>query len=220
MGVPRLQSSVQQTPADIETPITLHESALPAAAAGNGGFTPVVAGTDGFGTPEVGNDGFTAAEPENDGLVPNDDGSDGLEITAAGGGLKPPNPNSVDPRGMPARPTVDREPSMPGEEADAAACDPDPSVVPAHEPEEIGMPEACGVDTPMPEQAVKLPIVEPSGEVPEIIGLTPGVPSSVAPSGIPMGPTAAPGPRPSGDVTPSGAIGAVPIPPTWPKAQL
>jgi hypothetical protein len=170
-----------------------------------------MAGTGGLGTTEVGNDG----------LVPTDDGNDGLGIMAVGGGLKPPNPNSVDPNGIPTRPTVDREPSMPGEEADAAACEPDPSVAPAHEPEDMGMPEeVCGGDTPMPGQAVKLPIVEPSGEVPEIIGLTPGVPSSVAPSGIPMGPTAAPGPRPSGDVTPIGASGVVPIPPTWAKAQL
>jgi hypothetical protein len=151
--------------------------------------------------------------------VPTEDGNDGVGITAVGGGLKPPNPNSVDPNGIPARPTVDREPIMPGEDADAAACDPEPSVAPAHEPEGIPV-DTCGVEPAMPGQAVKLPIVEPSGEVPDMIGLTPGEPSSVAPNGIPIGPTAVPGPRPSGDVTPSGAIGAVPIPPTWAKAQL
>jgi hypothetical protein len=151
--------------------------------------------------------------------VPTEDGDDELGITAVGGGLKPPNPNSVDPNGTPARPTVEREPIMLGEDADAAACDPEPPVASAHEPE--GMPVgACGVEPTMPEQAVNPPIVEPSGEVPDMIGLTPGVPSSVAPNGIPIGPTAVPGPRPSGDVTPSGAIGTVPMPPTWAKAQL
>jgi hypothetical protein len=34
-------------------------------------------------------------------------------------------------------------------------------------------------------------------------GLTPGVASSVAPSGMPVAPTGAPGPNPSGEVTPS-----------------
>jgi hypothetical protein len=141
-----------------------------------------------------------------------------LGITAVGGGLKPPNPNSVDPNGIPARPTVEREPIMLGEDADAAARDPEPSVLSAHGPE--GTPVgACGVEPTMPEQAVKLPIVDPSGEVPDMAGLRPGVPSSVAPNGIPIGPTAVPSPRPSGDVTPSGAIGAVPMPPTWAKAQ-
>ena len=151
------------------------------------------------------------------GLAPAEAGNVGLGITAVGGGLRPPNPNSVDPNGIPVRPAVEREPIMPGEEADATACDPEPSVVPAHGPEDIGMPEACGIEPPMPEHEVRLPMVEPSGS--EIIGFTPGVPSSVAPSGIPMEPTAAPGPRPSGDVTPSGASGDVPIAPTWAKAH-
>jgi hypothetical protein len=142
-----------------------------------------------------------------------------LGITAEGGGLKPPNPNSVDPKGIPARSTVERKPNVLGEVADAAACNPERSVASAHEPEDISV-GACGIDPTIPEQAANPPIVEPSGEVPDMTGLTPGVPSSVAPNGIPIGATAAPGPRPSGDVTPSAGIGSVPMPPTWAKAQL
>jgi hypothetical protein len=183
---------VQQAPEDIGTPVTGQGSVLPT----------------------VGNEGFFADEA----------GNDGSGITATGGGLKPPNPNSVDPNGIPPRPAADREPIRPGVEADAAACDADPSVVAAQLPEVMPevpevLPEGlCGVEPPMPEQAVRLPIVDPSGDVPDITGLRPGEPSSVAPNGIPVGPTAAPGPMPSGEVTPSGATGT-PIPPTWAMAQ-
>jgi hypothetical protein len=46
----------------------------------------------------------------------------------------------------------------------------------------------------------------------EAEGLTPGVASSVAPSGIPVTPTEAPGPIPSGEVTPSEAGAPVTMP--------
>jgi hypothetical protein len=59
-------------------------------------------------------------------------------------------------------------------------------------------------------------IVEPTGD-PADVGLTPGVASSVAPNGIPVAPTGAPGPIPSGEVTPSGT--PVPVV-TWADAVL
>jgi hypothetical protein len=77
-----------------------------------------------------------------------------------------------------------------------------PDVMPAIEvpvPESVGgLPkDVCGIEPPMPEHCVTVPIVD----VP-IIGLTPGVLSSVAPSGMPVGATGAPGPMPSGEVAP------------------
>jgi hypothetical protein len=56
----------------------------------------------------------------------------------------------------------------------------------------------------MLEHVVMLPGAAPNGDVPDVIGLTPGVESSVAPMGIPVRGTAGAGPIPSGDVIPSG----------------
>jgi hypothetical protein len=76
---------------------------------------------------------------------------------------------------------------------------------------DVAMPEDIGL--PKPEHA--LPVAGPSGDIPDVIGLTPGDASSVAPRGTPVGATAGAGPMPSGDVMPSGdAPGDVPIPPT------
>ena len=61
--------------------------------------------------------------------------------------------------------------------------------------------------------------MEPRGDVPAAVGLTPGVAISVAPSGIPVTPTGAPGPIPSGEVTPSGMGAPVPTV-TWAHAVL
>jgi hypothetical protein len=57
-------------------------------------------------------------------------------------------------------------------------------------------------------------LVEAIGDVPDIIGLTPGDASSVAPMGILAGATGEPGPTPSGDVIPSEGPGEMLIPPT------
>jgi hypothetical protein len=87
---------------------------------------------------------------------------------------------------------------------------------------DVAIPEVPGTEvvvcaeTPMPEHADEA-VIEPSAAVPTGGVLTPGVASSVAPSGIPVTPTGAPGPNPSGEVTPSGA-GAPVIMPTWAKA--
>jgi hypothetical protein len=65
-----------------------------------------------------------------------------------------------------------------------------------------------------------LPVVSPSGDVPDVNGLTPGDASPVAPRGIPVGATGEPGPMPSGDVMPSGeGPGEMLIPPTCAKAE-
>jgi hypothetical protein len=52
--------------------------------------------------------------------------------------------------------------------------------------------------------------MEPRADVPAAVGLTPGVAISVAPSGIPVTPTVAPGPIPSGELMPSGTGAPVP----------
>ena len=83
-------------------------------------------------------------------------------------------------------------------------------------PDVPGMEVVGCAEAPMPEHAVEA-VIEPSAAVPTGGVLTPGVASSVAPSGIPVAPTAAPGPNPSGEVTPSGA-GAPVTMPTWAKA--
>jgi hypothetical protein len=49
-----------------------------------------------------------------------DVGADGFEFKICGGGLTPPTPSSVEPMGMPARPTLDDEVAIVGDEADAA----------------------------------------------------------------------------------------------------
>jgi hypothetical protein len=134
----------------------------------------------------------------------------------SGGGLKPPAPSSVEPSGIPTRPTVDAEPIPIGDEADAAG-DPDgpltmaaqvPEAVPAIPPPsktvlEPEVPAAPWASEP-PAHVAVAPVAGPSGDAPDDIGLTPGDASSVAPSGMPVGATGEPGPMPSGDVMPSG----------------
>jgi hypothetical protein len=160
-------------------------------------------------------------------------GADGLGIRTSGGGLNPPVPSSVEPNGIPARPTVDAEPIPLGDDADAAG-DPDgvltmgaqvPDAVPSSPPPSKTVldadipapaeliPEAAVVELPIPGEACEskppahvavTPVAEPRGDAPDAIGLTPGDASSVAPSGIPVGATGEAGPMPSGDVIPSG----------------
>jgi hypothetical protein len=78
--------------------------------------------------------------------------------------------------------------------------------------------DTCGSDPPMLEHVVMLPGAAPNGDVPDVIGLTPGVESSVAPIGIPVRGTAGAGPIPSGDVIPSGDPDG-PIPPICADAE-
>ena len=79
-------------------------------------------------------------------------------------------------------------------------------------------PEVVGcADAPILEHVPA--VMEPRADVPAAVGLTPGVSISVAPSGIPVTPTDAPGPIPSGEVTPSGTGAPVPTV-TWAHAVL
>ena len=50
-----------------------------------------------------------------------EDGTEGLTVGIWGMGLSPPTPSSVEPMGMPTRPTLDDEVAIVGDEADAAA---------------------------------------------------------------------------------------------------
>ena len=74
--------------------------------------------------------------------------------------------------------------------------------------------DACGNDPPMPPHVETVLVEGAMGDVPDIIGLTPGAASSVAPMGILAGATGEPGPTPSGDVMPSEGPGEMLIPPT------
>ena len=170
---------------------------------------------------------------------------DWLCSVVSGNGLRPPVPSSVDPTGIPTRPTVVREP-MVGDEADAVGLD-DAVVAVAHVPDAvpaIPAPSNSGVGAEVPDMApvaedspgrepgiplIEFPTPEAAvciapmvlehaegvvivialeAEEPDVIGLTPGVASSVAPSGRPVPPTGAAAPIPSGEVIPSGGVTA------------
>ena len=161
-------------------------------------------------------------------------GADGFGLRATDGGLRPPPPSSVEPSGIPTMPTDDPGPidETSGGDAvtDAAqvpggvAVIPPPSkgvvllppVIPLPMPADVPVVEApMAVDAPV----IELPIAADAGAdeapphvapilgaAPDVIGLTPGVASSVAPMGIPVCPTGAFG-MPSGDVMPSAGRG-------------
>jgi hypothetical protein len=161
-------------------------------------------------------------------------GADPFGLRATDGGLKPPPPSSVEPSGIPTMPTDDPGPIDEAIGGDAVADAPQApgalAVIPP--PSKGAEPDAPGTETPMPADApvtglpmlgdvpvVELPMaadggadethVAPSiGEAPDVVGLTPGVASSVAPRGTPVCPTGAFG-MPNGDVTPSGGRGEV-----------
>jgi hypothetical protein len=69
--------------------------------------------------------------------------------------------------------------------------------------------DACGSEPPMLAHVV--------GDVPDVVGLTPGVASPEAPKGILAGGTGKPGPIPSGEVMPTGDWPGAPVP-IWAKA--
>ena len=176
-------------------------------------------------------------------------GADGLGLTTVGGGLRPPAPSSVEPGGIPSRLTDDADPIPVGDEADAAgpakellpiaAQVPDavPAMPPPSKPDipavDVAVPEdvpvtellpipkdVCGIEPPMPEHIVTLPVVGPIGDAPDVIGLTPGDASGVAPGGMPPSAPRVPGPMPRGEVMPSGeGPGEMFIPPTCAKAE-
>jgi hypothetical protein len=159
-------------------------------------------------------------------------GAVGFRLRATDGGLRPPPPSSVAPSGIPTMPTDDPGPIDEAKGADAVAeaaqvpgavaFMPPPSKsavldspgielpIPADAPV-IGLPipvDAAVVELPMPAGAGEAPahVAPIMGAAPDVIGLTPGVASSVAPMGIPVCPTGALG-MPSGDVMPSAGRG-------------
>ena len=163
-------------------------------------------------------------------------GAAAFGLRATDGGLKPPPPSSVEPSGIPTIPMDDPGPideAMGGDAvADAAQA---PGALAAIPPPSKGaVPDVPGTEPPIPADAPvtgvpmsadaavsELPMaadggtdetplhVTPSnGDTPDVVGLTPGVASSVAPRGIPVCPTGAFG-MPSGDVTPSAGRGEV-----------
>jgi hypothetical protein len=54
------------------------------------------------------------------GVLRVEEGADGLMVWICGMGLNPPTPSSVEPMGMPKRPTLDDDVAIVGDEADAA----------------------------------------------------------------------------------------------------
>jgi hypothetical protein len=159
-------------------------------------------------------------------------GAEGLGLSATDGGLSPPPPNSVEPTGIPTGPTGEPGEAN-GGDADAAqvptalAVMPPPSnvalpdspgaalAVPAAPVVEAAMPAdapiiglAVGVKLAMAADAGNAPthVVPTKGAAPDVVGLTPGVASSVAPRGIPVCPTGALG-TPRGDVMPKAGNG-------------
>jgi hypothetical protein len=154
-------------------------------------------------------------------------GAEGLRVKASGGGLRPPLPNSVEPSGTPTRATGPDEAIPVGDEAEAAgrakappAEGQVPDAVPATPPpSKVDMPV---LDTPVPE-SVPVPEHESSrlgasGVAPDVSGLTPGDASSVAPIGMPVWATGAPGPIPSGEV--ASIAGTASVPPICAKTAL
>ncbi|WGD50108.1 hypothetical protein QA641_31450 [Bradyrhizobium sp. CB1650] len=68
------------------------------------------------------------------------------------------------------------------------------------------MPEVAVCIAPMVLEHAEGVVIALEAEEPDVIGLTPGVASSVVPSGTPVTPTGAAAPIPSGEVIPSGGV--------------
>jgi hypothetical protein len=152
-------------------------------------------------------------------------GAKAFGLRATDGGLRPPPPSSVEPSGIPTMPTDDPGPideAIGGDAvADAAQVPGAAAIIPPPSKSALPMPaEPPGVEVPMAVGAAvglamaanagaeeALTHVAPiMGAAPDVIGLTPGVASSVAPRGIPVCPTGAFG-MPRGDVKPSAGRG-------------
>jgi hypothetical protein len=165
------------------------------------------------------------AEGLESGLVPRGvselaTGADGFGLRATDGGLMPPLPSSVEPSGIPAGPTDEPGPIDEAAGADAAQAPGALAAIPP--PSKSAGLDSPGIEFAMPADAPVIGLPMPAdtgadeapahvapitGDAPDVIGLTPGVASSVAPMGIPVCPTGAFG-MPSGDVMPSAGSGA------------
>jgi hypothetical protein len=138
--------------------------------------------------------------------------TEGVPVTSSGAGLRPPAPSSVDPMGIPTRPTGGAAAMPVGDEADAvgdarlgpAVQVPDavpvvpPSKTVANPVGELAVPmvdpapiagapkEACGTELLKLEQTARSLVERPEGVVP---GEVPCGTISVAPRGMPVGAT-------------------------------
>jgi hypothetical protein len=152
-------------------------------------------------------------------------GANGFVVGAPSGGLRPPTAISVEPNGIPTPPTDGADPIPVPDEATGAgpAEEPPPA---AQVPEAVPlMPPPSKSAVAVPDAAEKAPHVARTlvagvmGDVADMNGLTPGDASSVAPMGILVGATGEAGPRPSGDVMPSGGPGEMLVPPICADAE-
>ena len=106
------------------------------------------------------------------GVVPSvKTGADGLAGRVAGGGLRPPAPSSVEPSGIPIRPTDDAEPIPVGDEADAAGPAKELLLIAAQVPDAVPVmppPSKTDVeaDIPVPSNA---PVID--GPMPDVVPL-------------------------------------------------
>jgi hypothetical protein len=169
-------------------------------------------------------------------------GANGFGASATDGGLSPPTAISVEPMGIPTLPTDETEPAAVGDDAIADPGSPalalgvqppeaDPDMPPPSnklEPSAVEPPvfmELPDVEVPIPgsvceaEPSEQVAMPPTSGNVPDIVGLTPGDASSVAPMGILIGGTGEPGPTPSGEVMPNVGPGNTLIPPTCAETE-
>jgi len=153
-------------------------------------------------------------------------GADAFGLRATDGGLRPPPPSSVEPSGIPTMPTDDPGPideAIGGNAvADAAQAPGAVPIIPPPSKTALPMaadPPAAELPIPVGATVIELPMAADAGDgeapthvapimgaAPDVIGLTPGVASSVAPMGIPVCPTGAFG-MPRGDVMPSAGRG-------------
>jgi hypothetical protein len=93
----------------------------------------------------------------------------------------------------------------------APVAEDSPGSEPAVPPVELPMPGVAVCIAPIVLAHAEGVVIALEAEELDVIGLTPGVASSVAPSGTPVTPTGAAAPIPSGEVIPSGGVTA-PIP--------
>ncbi len=187
--------------------------------------TPVMVGIPVWVVAHVGVLGAVDADGVEGGVMPLSGGSKlitGAErfgFRATDGGLRPPPPTSVEPSGIPAGPTVDPGPMDEPKGGDAVAdvAQVVGAVALMPPPSKSAVLDSPGTELPMPPDAPGLPMAAGAdeapahgapikGAAPDVVGLTPGVASSVAPRGIPVCPTGALG-MPSGDVMPSAGRG-------------
>ena len=90
----------------------------------------------------------------------------------------------------------------------APVAEDSPGSEPAVPPVELPMPEVAVCIAPMVLEHAEGAVIALKPDEFAVIGLTPGVASSVAPSGTPVTPTGAAAPIPSGEVIPNGGVTA------------